>query len=64
MAISPTFLLRVAAAAAAQAGSTTPRIGMSLSAASTGSALVDTVPQATSSAFTSKLRRKWTSCLA
>lgn len=52
------------AAAAAQEGFTTPRTGISFSAASTGRALVDTVPQATSSAFTSKLRRKCTSCRA
>ena len=51
-------------AAAAQEGFTTPRTGISFSAASTGRALVDTVPQATSSAFTSKLRRKCTSCRA
>ena len=57
-------LVETRGAAAAQEGFTTPRTGISFSAASTGRALVDTVPQATSSAFTSKLRRKCTSCRA
>ena len=64
VAIRPTFLFRVALAAAAQVGVTTPRMGRSFSAASVGSAVVDTVPQAISSALMPKLCRNRTSCRA
>ena len=64
VAIKPTRLLRVTANALRQAGSTTPRMGKSLSRCKSGSTLLDTVPQATSSALMSKLRRKCTSCRA
>ena len=60
----PTRRFRVMAAAFRQAGSTTPRMGRSFSACSWGRAVVDTVPQATSTALISKERRKWTSCRA
>ena len=60
----PTRLFRVTAAARRHAGSTTPRMGMSLSLRSWGSAVVDTVPQATRMALMSKVRRKRTSCRA
>ena len=59
--MSPTFLFRVALTAAAQVGVTTPKMGRSFSDASVGSAVVDTVPQATSSALMSKLRKNRTS---
>ena len=51
-------------AAALAAGSTTPHTGMSFSAVSTSRAVVDTVPQAMTIAFKSKVRRKATSCRA
>ena len=50
--------------AARAAGPTTPKIGRSFSAFSSVRALADTVPQATTTAFRSKERRKLTSCRA
>ena len=62
--ISPTFPFLVAWAAARQAGSTTPNMGMSLFCRSTSSAVVDTVPQAITTALGSNRRKKATSCSA
>ena len=63
--MSPTRLFRVDAAARRQDGSTTPSMGRSpFSACNWGSAVVDTVPQATTSALMSKVRRNRTSCFA
>ena len=65
VAISPTRLFRVTDTARRQDGSTTPSMGRSaFSACKRGSAVVDTVPQATTSALISNVRRKRTSCRA
>ena len=64
MPIRPTRPFLVSWAAAWAALSTTPKMGMPFSAWSTSRAVVDTVPQAMTMAFGSKVRRKAASCRA
>ena len=60
----PIFPFRVVRAAVTAVGWATPSTGMGFSADSTSMAVVDTVPQAISTAFRSKVRRNATSCRA
>ena len=64
VAIMPTLPFFVTCAALLAVGNTTPKMGRSVWARKSSSAMEDTVPQAMTMAFRSKLRRKLTSCMA